>query len=161
MILILRSGILTLPAMLIFFSCTCRLSVDEGGLTALVRLSNGDMRKALNILQVCVCVWIKKRHENIVFLDLHVCISLMPYCHSFSVSFTNSSISIVLFFHDIHLLLYKLVCQWLTFFLYTVNAHGIPTNHRRSCLSLHRKSHAKRYWADSILATKWTIFNQL
>jgi len=27
------------------------LSVDEGGLTALVRLSNGDMRKALNILQ--------------------------------------------------------------------------------------------------------------
>ncbi|KAM0912263.1 hypothetical protein ACQ4PT_012949 [Festuca glaucescens] len=27
------------------------LDVDEGGLTALVRLSNGDMRKALNILQ--------------------------------------------------------------------------------------------------------------
>ncbi|CAM0147361.1 unnamed protein product [Urochloa decumbens] len=27
------------------------LGVDEGGLTALVRLSNGDMRKALNILQ--------------------------------------------------------------------------------------------------------------
>lgn len=29
-----------------------RLDVDESGLTALVRLSNGDMRKALNILQV-------------------------------------------------------------------------------------------------------------
>ncbi|EEE57895.1 hypothetical protein OsJ_08571 [Oryza sativa Japonica Group] len=28
------------------------LDVDDGGLTALVRLSNGDMRKALNILQV-------------------------------------------------------------------------------------------------------------
>jgi DNA polymerase III delta prime subunit len=33
-------------------SCPSRLDVDEGGLTALVRLSNGDMRKALNILQV-------------------------------------------------------------------------------------------------------------
>jgi DNA polymerase III delta prime subunit len=33
-------------------SYPCRLDVDEGGLTALVRLSNGDMRKALNILQV-------------------------------------------------------------------------------------------------------------
>jgi hypothetical protein len=46
-----RYRILVLSAMLIF-ACTCRLSVDEGGLTALVRLSNGDMRKALNILQV-------------------------------------------------------------------------------------------------------------
>ncbi|CAL5343283.1 unnamed protein product [Camellia sinensis] len=41
-----------------------RLDVPECGLKALVRLSNGDMRKALNILQVlksftpcfCVCV---------------------------------------------------------------------------------------------------------
>lgn len=29
-----------------------RLDVAENGLAALVRLSNGDMRKALNILQV-------------------------------------------------------------------------------------------------------------
>lgn len=29
-----------------------RLDVSESGLAALVRLSNGDMRKALNILQV-------------------------------------------------------------------------------------------------------------
>jgi replication factor C subunit 3/5 len=29
-----------------------RLDVEDSGLSALVRLSNGDMRKALNILQV-------------------------------------------------------------------------------------------------------------
>lgn len=34
-----------------FFHWT-RLEVSETGLAALVRLSNGDMRKALNILQV-------------------------------------------------------------------------------------------------------------
>jgi len=31
-----------------------RLDVTESGLAAIVRLSNGDMRKALNILQVCL-----------------------------------------------------------------------------------------------------------
>ena len=30
----------------------CRLDVSENGLPAVVRLANGDMRKALNILQV-------------------------------------------------------------------------------------------------------------
>lgn len=37
-----------------------RLDVDNSGLTALVRLSNGDMRKALNILQVASCCFIKE-----------------------------------------------------------------------------------------------------
>jgi hypothetical protein len=37
----------------IFFHWT-RLEVSETGLVALVRLSNGDMRKALNILQVII-----------------------------------------------------------------------------------------------------------
>lgn len=31
-----------------------RLDVSENGLAAVVRLSNGDMRKALNILQVII-----------------------------------------------------------------------------------------------------------
>jgi len=34
------------------FCYLIRLDVQEDGLVALVRLSNGDMRKALNILQV-------------------------------------------------------------------------------------------------------------
>lgn len=33
-----------------------RLDVPENGLKALVRLSNGDMRKALNILQVNILI---------------------------------------------------------------------------------------------------------
>lgn len=37
---------------LCFFTYCLRLDVPESGLAALVRLSNGDMRKALNILQV-------------------------------------------------------------------------------------------------------------
>lgn len=37
--------------MLTFMDWT-RLDVSESGLAAVVRLSNGDMRKALNILQV-------------------------------------------------------------------------------------------------------------
>ena len=36
----------------IFFFLETRLDVSESGLAALVRLSSGDMRKALNILQV-------------------------------------------------------------------------------------------------------------
>lgn len=42
---------LTLCFVLPFYNWT-RLNVSESGLAALVRLSNGDMRKALNILQV-------------------------------------------------------------------------------------------------------------
>lgn len=38
--------------LLMFLTHWNRLDVPDSGLTALVRLSNGDMRKALNILQV-------------------------------------------------------------------------------------------------------------
>ncbi|KAI3984005.1 hypothetical protein MKX01_035132 [Papaver californicum] len=41
-----------------------RLDVDENGLKALVRLSNGDMRKALNILQICQADDERKKREN-------------------------------------------------------------------------------------------------
>lgn len=42
---------------------TCiRLDVSESGLVALVRLCNGDMRKALNILQVLICVTVRIMH---------------------------------------------------------------------------------------------------
>lgn len=34
-----------------------RLDVTDNGLAAIVRLSNGDMRKGLNILQVCMHRW--------------------------------------------------------------------------------------------------------
>lgn len=30
----------------------CQVDIDQGGLDAVVKLSSGDMRKALNILQV-------------------------------------------------------------------------------------------------------------
>ena len=49
-------------------SCLTRLDVSESGLAALVRLSNGDMRKALNILQVIkICAHI-----------LSICVALAP-----------------------------------------------------------------------------------
>lgn len=35
-----------------FWICACSLDVTDGGLAAIVRLVNGDLRKALNILQV-------------------------------------------------------------------------------------------------------------
>lgn len=34
--------------------CGCSLDVTDGGLAAIVRLANGDLRKALNILQVAL-----------------------------------------------------------------------------------------------------------
>lgn len=45
-----------------------RLDVDDSGLTALVRLSNGDMRKALNILQVSFLLLFFKRNSISFFL---------------------------------------------------------------------------------------------
>lgn len=54
----LHTGMLKISHNLHLTGILFRLDVDQGGLTALVRLSNGDMRKSLNILQVSLGLYI-------------------------------------------------------------------------------------------------------
>lgn len=72
-------------------ACGCSLDVTDGGLAAIVRLVNGDLRKALNILQVALFLmfWLVRPTMNTEWLldqPLYLGIGGKPYtpCNSCS-----------------------------------------------------------------------------